>query len=337
MNESFDESLLCISSNNGTVRVWKDVYLPHQQQLVSAFTALPIRTDSRLNTGALMNYSSFWTNLVCAGQSEYIRVFDMNVQQLVTQIVLPSGCHLSTSLAVSDHSQCVFVSCPDNSVRMFDLRVSNRKSDNGSSSVALYKSEIEQVFGCQLQRRGFENGQIVCCAVNRATQTSHLLRLDLRLNQHQQLGLQDAVIINRLPAFASSASSSTLSHSSSSASLTSSSVTSSSSSPVPYLDCFALHNYYNLTAVGSRSQIIRISDLFNGNVITEKTHVSSIRLSFAKPIESVTTLHFHPVKPILAVGEMSSRIQIMTQLNSTNSNSTVVDYSIEINRTGAAL
>lgn len=97
INESYD-SLLMVGSDDGTIKIWKDTADPeyisdvntngiHSSKvtptLASAFMALPDVADTSVGSGMVFSWLQHTGNLVVGGNSNSIRVWDMEREQCV--------------------------------------------------------------------------------------------------------------------------------------------------------------------------------------------------------------------------------------------------------------
>lgn len=97
INESYD-SLLMVGSDDGTIKIWKDTADPEYimesnsnsissnkitPTLASAFMALPDVADTSVGSGMVFSWLQHTGNLVVGGNSNSIRVWDMEREQCV--------------------------------------------------------------------------------------------------------------------------------------------------------------------------------------------------------------------------------------------------------------
>jgi len=95
LNENADP-LLCIGSDDGTVRIWRQVLERSQSgclngvRLAGAFAAMPELKAGKKGSGMVLSWQPRGNHLICAGKSSDVSVWDLMSEKELGRIALPS-------------------------------------------------------------------------------------------------------------------------------------------------------------------------------------------------------------------------------------------------------
>lgn len=123
INELESSPLLLVGSEDGLVRVWKDLELAGRQEVVAGWCAAPeLNKRSTDRSGLLCGWFSRLGQLCVAGEMGFIKIWDA-ANEICLQNVLTMSEKSTTALACRDeYEPCISIGCSDGTVRSFDLR-----------------------------------------------------------------------------------------------------------------------------------------------------------------------------------------------------------------------
>ncbi|KAH7672543.1 Regulatory associated protein of TOR protein [Dioscorea alata] len=117
-----DDSLLLVASCDGNVRVWKDFTQKGKQKLVTAFSAIHGSRPGVRISNAIVDWQQQSGYLYATGEMPSILLWDLDKEQLVTQIQPSSESTISSLSASQVHGGQFAAGFVDGSVRLFDIR-----------------------------------------------------------------------------------------------------------------------------------------------------------------------------------------------------------------------
>ena len=93
-------SMLITGTDDGIVRLWRNPHVEHGQELVTSFSALSNKTQK---TNLVFDWQQNSSRLICGGASDAIRVWDMDREQCVSEIlVTPPMAALALQTAIEN-------------------------------------------------------------------------------------------------------------------------------------------------------------------------------------------------------------------------------------------
>ncbi|KAL0316447.1 UNVERIFIED_CONTAM: Regulatory-associated protein of TOR 1 [Sesamum radiatum] len=117
-----DENLLLVASNDGNIRIWKDYTAKGQQKLVTAFASIQGHRPGVRSVNAVVDWQQQSGCLFASGEISSIMAWDLDKEQLVSNIPLTTESSIS-SLAVSQvHGGQFAAGFVDGYVRLYDIR-----------------------------------------------------------------------------------------------------------------------------------------------------------------------------------------------------------------------
>lgn len=294
------QSLLLAGSDDGVVRLWKNVHLRDTApEIVSAWLA--VRSMPRgSGVGLVLDWQQQTGHLLAAGPVDSIRVWDVEREICVLDLPVDSESYVSSVCSMSQGG-VVFAGCGDGLVRMFDLRADNH-------TIHTVSRHPGSVVNVHVQRWTPElDGDLISGGVNGDIHVSDTRMLGYRPGV---LG-QPATVVKSLFAF---------------------------DKPGIALDALCVHDHAPLFASGSRKQVVRVADFKGGGggttisvgpdgIVGEKFPVApSVPLHNGASVSTlkyhkgfmghrigpVTALAFHPHKLMMAVGALNPLVSILT-------------------------
>lgn len=135
LNEAETASIM-LGCDDGSVKLWKlrrgpDGYgwrdTASSPKLVTAFNVFHQMIPNAKSPGTLLHWEQATGELIAAGDSKLIRIWDAHKEMKSKDLVLGSDNPLVTSIH-SDRSHCIGVGCNDGSVRIYDKRLAMNES-----------------------------------------------------------------------------------------------------------------------------------------------------------------------------------------------------------------
>ncbi|PRP73403.1 regulatory-associated protein of mTOR-like [Planoprotostelium fungivorum] len=132
MNET-DNTLLLIGSDDGIIRIWSGYDEPNgsgihdriEPKLVTAWKAIPSLIPSGRGAGLVTHWQQSRCHLFASGDTNVIRLWDMDKEALVQDIVTGSDSCVTTLTSNSD-TGAVIAGFGDGSIRVYDARTPGR-------------------------------------------------------------------------------------------------------------------------------------------------------------------------------------------------------------------
>lgn len=172
-----DESLLLVASSDGNVRIWKDYISKGQQKLVTAFSSIQGHRPGVRSVNAVVDWQQQSGCLFASGEVSSIMAWDLDKEQLVSNIPSSSDCSISALSASHIHGGQFVGGFSDGFVRLYDIRTPEMLV----SATRPHTQRLERVVGIAFQP-GLEPGKIVS-----ASQAGDIQFLDLRRLQDTYL------------------------------------------------------------------------------------------------------------------------------------------------------
>ncbi|KAL0318162.1 UNVERIFIED_CONTAM: Regulatory-associated protein of TOR 1 [Sesamum calycinum] len=165
-----DENLLLVASNDGNIRIWKDYTAKGQQKLVTAFASIQGHRPGVRSVNAVVDWQQQSGCLFASGEISSIMAWDLDKEQLVSNIPLTTESSIS-SLAVSQvHGGQFAAGFVDGYVRLYDIRTPEKLV----GSTRPHTQRVERVVGIGFLP-GLEPAKIVS-----ASQAGNIQFLDMR-------------------------------------------------------------------------------------------------------------------------------------------------------------
>ncbi|KAK4478407.1 hypothetical protein RD792_013876 [Penstemon davidsonii] len=165
-----DENLLLVASNDGNIRIWKDYATKGQQKLVTAFPSIQGQKPGVRSLNAVVDWQQQSGYLFASGEISSVMAWDLDKEQLVSNIPLTSDSSISALAASQVHGGQFAAGFVDGYVRLYDIRTPEMLV----SATRPHTQQVERVVGIGFQP-GLEPAKIVS-----ASQAGNIQFLDMR-------------------------------------------------------------------------------------------------------------------------------------------------------------
>lgn len=167
-------TLLLTATNEGMVKVWRG-YESDKPEQVSSWVALSNIKPMSHSPGLVMDWQEHKHLLASCGNVPYVRLWDVNAELILKDILLEQNTHCSTTISFTPDPNTLVVGMLDGAVKVFDLRV------HKNSQVKEFKESYSRVLKVSCPNRSEHS--LVSARVSGEVSV-HDLRNDRLLHKH---------------------------------------------------------------------------------------------------------------------------------------------------------